>query len=380
MKYLHIVPLDSLSILPLAQMIQKYGDADEHEFMVTVTYQSILKNDPKMLSIRGLKYIPSFKRRKKWRKMRFIFRCGQAADHVIWHSFRTNNGYNPLLLFLNRKLLKKSTWIAADGEIGNYTNTPNGFLNRLIPRITRYVQKHLAHVGISFPSDREILVNQGVDSSKIAVLPYPIPARREALLDSVRIQNEPKRDTSMPKIQLGMTSQMGNGHRKLIEKMSGVTGIEQATIFIPFKYFLKEVRCNSGPVKYQRLIRKKGMRLPGRSIFLVRPVPVSSFLKYVDQIDAVFLMNQTICAPEFLFHLLAQRKKVFLPSDSPLFIHLNRLGAGIQPLERVDEGLTLQELLDCPSACLPESLEDYYHMERLAKTWGAWFESLNTAG
>ena len=125
MKYLHIIPLDSLLILPLAKMIQRYGDADEHEFMVTVTYQSILRNDPKMLAIKGLKCIPSFKRHKKLRKMLFIFRQAKKADHVIWHSFRTNSGYNPVLLFLNRKLLMKSTWIAADGET---TQTfPTGF-------------------------------------------------------------------------------------------------------------------------------------------------------------------------------------------------------------------------------------------------------------
>lgn len=379
MKYLHIVPLDSLSILPFAQMIQKHESADEHEFMVTVTYQSILKNDPRMLSIRGLKCIPAFRRNKKWKKMLFIFRCGKAADHVIWHSFRTNNGYNPVLLFLNRKLLRKSTWIAADGEIGNCTNTPSRFLNRFIPKITQYVQKRLAHVGIGFPSDEEILVNQGIDRSKIVVLPYPIPAKREAMLDSVYIQDELKRDVSIPKLQLGMTSQMGNGHRILIEKMSGLTGIEQAFIFIPFKYFLKGARCDSGSTRYQQLVRKKAMKLPCGSVFMARPASVSNFLRYVDQLDAVFLMNQAVCAPEFLFCLLAQRKKVFLPSGSPLFMYLNRLGAGIQPLERVDEGLTLQEVLDCPSARLPESLKSYYHMERLAKTWGTWLQSLNTA-
>lgn len=379
MKYLHIIPLDSLLILPLAKMIQRYGDADEHEFMVTVTYQSILRNDPKMLGIKGLKCIPSFKRHKKLRKMLFIFRQAKKADHVIWHSFRTNSGYNPVLLFLNRKLLMKSTWIAADGELGNYTNVPNRILNRFIPRITRYVQKRLAYIGVCFPSDQEVFANQGIDRARIAVLPYPIPAKREALLDFAIRQDKLACGAGCLKLQLGMTSQRGNQHRALMEKMSGLAGVEQAFAFIPFKYFLKEARCVSGTKKYQNSIRRKGKQLPCRSVFMDRPVSAQSFLKYVSQLDAVFLMNQAACALEFLFYLLAQEKKVFLPADSPLFIYLNCLGAGIQPLERIDEGLSLQEVLDCPNACLPAALKDYYHTERLAGVWEEWFQSLSAA-
>lgn len=376
MKYLHIIPLDSLLILPLAQMLHKYQDKDEHEFMVTVTYQSILKYQPKMLCIKGLKYIPNFKRGKKLQKMLFILGEAKRADYVVWHSFRTNGGYNPVLLFLNRKLRSKSIWIAADGEIGNYSNVPNRFLNRFIPFITQYVLKRLPYIGICFPPDREALVAQGVDSSKIVVLPYPIPPKRADLLHAAVKQECIPAQTNTFKLQLGMTSQAGNGHRLLVEKLARLEDSDQAVAFFPFKYFLSGARCIAGTKKYENAIQRKVRTLSGQSIVMKGSVPISIFLNYVDQLDAVFLANNTVCFLEFLFYLLARRKKIFLPSDSPLFSYLNTLGADIQPLERLDEVCTLQEALDCQNSRLPTILEDYFQEERLAKIWTDYFHSI----
>lgn len=378
MKYLHIIPLESALISPLVQILNKNDAENEHEFMVTVTFQSVLKNDPQMLCIRGLKCIPSFKRWAGLRRMVFILRKASQADHVIWHSFRTNRGYTPFLLFLNRKLLAKSTWVLSDGEIGNYTNVANRFLNYFTEYVNRYVQTHIIKVGVCFPSDMDVLEQRGVCREKIALLPYPIPQERADLLKNTTAEpHKAHCGKQAPLIQIGMSSQRGNLHLEIIKKVAELTEYTSVFAFIPFRYSMQGMPMASGTEPYKRQVRKWVKNLHCRSVCPDKQVSQDCFINYVELIDAIFLANQTVCQMEILFYFMAKGKKIFMPENSALYMYLNNLGANIQPLEALESGHTLAEVLECSRSNLPTELADFFEGETMAWRWIEFFRTLN---
>lgn len=377
MKILHIVPLSPNLLLPLVQMLNKYDKENEHTFLVTVTFASVLKNAPRMLCIRGLEYIPSFKHGGKIRRMLFLLHKARQADHVVWHSFRTNRGYSPFLLYLDKRLLKKSTWILADGEIGNYTNVSSRFLNHFTKYVHRYVQMHIAHIGVCFPPDGEVLEeSSGVSREKIVTLPYPIPEERVELLRKAKDCQEPYTNQAGPLIQIGMSSQSGNFHVQVIKRIMGLTEYRPACVFLPFQYAMQGMTVMSGTKAYRMQLRKWLKKLRCRSICLEKCVSPHVFMRYLDQLDAIFLANQTVCRLELLFHLLVRGKKIFLPKESVLYRYLNQMEADIQPLESLERGYSLDKVLDCPRANLPEELAGYFEEETMVRRWIGHFSTL----
>lgn len=377
MKVLHIIPLNYTLIFPLVQILNKYDKENEHQFLVTITFQSVLKNNPRLFCIRGLDCIPNFKRGKRFRRMTFILRKANQADHVVWHSFRTNGGYNPFLLSLDRKLLAKSTWIVHDGEIGSYTNVSNRFINHFTAYVNRYVQTHIAKIGVCFPSDIDVLVRSGVYKENIAVLPYPIPKERVKLLREKSEWRESNFNKEIPLIQIGMSSQAGNAHRQIIEKVMGLTEYQSACAFVPFQYSMWGMPVASGTKVYQKRLRRQIKKLCCRSICLEKQVSQSSFMSYIEQIDAVLLANDTACRLEYLFHLLAGKKRMFLPENSSLYRYLNQMNANIQPLEALEQGRSLADVLECPHSNLPAELVTYFEEETMAQRWTEHFLALN---
>lgn len=372
MKYLHIIPMDRALIMPLVQMLNKYDKENQHEYMVTVTFASVLKNNPRMLCIRALDYIPAYKKGGNLRRMAYLLKRCRQADRVVWHSFRTNGGYNPFLLFLDRKVLRKSIWLPADGEIGNYMNVANKLLNHFTARVNRYVQTHISAVGVSFPSDIEVLVEQGVERERIACLPYPIPWERVELLRKAS-ENTAEPTDRKTGFQIGLSSQAGNHHWQVIKRVVGLTQYRGARAFIPLQFSVFHTPAPTGTKIYQKQLRKQAKKLVCETVYLERPVSAEIFMEQLQQIDAAFLANNTACRTEFLLHLLAAGKKVFLPQDSQLYRYLNSAGANIQPLEELERGRTLQEVLDCPAACLPDALADFYDSEVVAERWVRYF-------
>lgn len=372
MEVLHIIPVAGNHIIPLAEALQRYDTENKHTFMVTVPLQTVLRQNAELLRIRDLRFVPVYRRHSGIRKLRYLLECAKNADRVVWHSLSTNGGYTPFFLYAFRSVLKKSTWIPAEGEIGNYMTVANKFLNRFVRRINLYVQRNVACIGLTVPSDEEALKAFDIRKPKTSILRYVMQPSQYAALSLCLAQPAPSVKKAAVYVQLGLNSQLENHHRHLIESLGSVPERERVCAFFPFCYTMRAVPYRGGTKVYMNRIKAAAQTLECRTVFLNKTVQEEEYCKLLSQMDVVLLGNSASCQTGMLLCLLALGKRVFMPEASPLYRYLNDSGANILPLEALSDIESLDSVLQMPGSHLPEPLMQSFAPEQIVAQWADW--------
>ncbi len=376
MEILHIIPANGTHIVPLANMLQRKDKENKHTFMVTTAFQTVVKNNVDLLQIRGLQCMPIFKGNSLKKKMRYLKNCAEKADHVVWHTMITTDGYTPFILYANKKLLKKSTWIPYEGEIGNFRSVSNKWKNRRAKRVNNYVQNHIRCVGLEHISDAELFEGTKSKDSIYTVLPYPFTAEQTEVFDRCIDNNTPKNSTSVPLVQLGLNSQSLNKQKALLNIFGELTDYSNSILFVQFCSALKQMRCEAGTKVNKNQVRKKASKLECKCVFKDKRMEADDYIQYVGKMDIALLGNHTSCQMHNLLCLLALNKRIFISQDSPLYDYLNSLGANVYSTEKLSELGSLSAAMELPGSKLPEVFKDYYTEASVLEKWQQWLSDI----
>lgn len=376
MDILHIIPINGSHIIPLAETLQRCDKENTHTFLVTTVFQTVLSKDIELLRIRNLQYMPVFKKQASLHKALYFIKCAKKADHIVWHSFRVNGGYTPFFLFFCRKFLKKSTWIPAEGEIGNFMSVSNRFLNRFSGFVNRYVQRNVSCIGISVPCEQKVLEEFGIKKPAVKVLPYvQNSVQKELLTHSLEKKRSLTKNPSTF-VQIGLSSQLGNNHRELLDRLCELSDYSDACVFLPFRYAPAGVPYASGTKMYMNKVRAKARKLECKTFFMERKVNIEDYLRLLSRMDIVILGNHEVFQMNMVVSLLAMGKRIFMPQESPLYQYLCELGAGVHSLEQLSEAGSLSCAMELPETNLPQELQSYFEAEQTLSLWKQWSGSI----
>ena len=145
---------------------------------------------------------------------------------------------------------------------------------------------------------------------------------------------------------------------------------------MPDHYGMDVMSMSCGSKTYRSRVAKKAAAAGIRAVTMSRRVSYEAFCRYIDALDAVLLGNEKSCHPEFFLHLLARKKRIFMPADSR--VQLNQCGAGIHALEEL-AGQDAAHIRDFSPACLPEELAEIYQGGSIAAKWIKWLEETEEA-
>lgn len=380
MRVLHVLSRDE-SLAPLSALYQQYDLQNEHSFLTMLPMTAVLKKYPAMLGIRGLQTIPPFKRFANIRRDRYVKKEAAKADHVVWHSFSGGDGANLKLLSKDPALLAKSTWVVSNDEIDNLKSEKKMLRGMDSDRLHDYVYNHVGGIIVPFPRDQEHLQLHGIHHTRVTAIPQAIPPERLALLR--RSMDEPRRpDVDAPNgrllVQVGLNMLVRNRHLDILSVVQTMENKEDMVLFMPDRYGMDGMSMPSASKTYRGRVVKKTAAAGVRTITMSRRVSYEAFCRYIDALDAVLLGNEKSCHPEFFLHLLARKKRIFMPADSPVRAQLNQYGAGIHALEDLAER-DAAHIRDFSPACLPEELAGIYQGGFIAAKWIKWLEEAEEA-
>ena len=334
--------------------------------------KAVIKNNAELLKIRGLQFKPGFKKRSLFRDFKYLSDCAKKADRIVWHSFRTNDGYCPFILYLNRKLLKKSTWIAGEGELGNYTSVPNKLLNRYTKKVNDYVQHNISCIGIDFPTDKEKIKELGFTHPKVRTLTYPYSVAEKNMLQ--RCMNA--KSTDLPKktpiMQIGMSSQRINRHIRLVSVLGNISWRDNCYLSLNFCSALAGTRFAAGTKVNKDMVKDSVEKMNGRMLVKDKVLSEDQYFKALQCVDMVMLANKESCQMRTLLCLLAMKKRIFAPGDSPLYENLNKMGANIHLHVKLIRSKSLADIAKLSGSNLPKRLVDYYSDTEILKRWIKW--------
>lgn len=372
MEILHIIPAGGTSVIPLAELLQRCDSDNRHTFLVTTPFQTVLKTNMELLRIRDLRCMPIFGRFKATRKLLYLHEQAKKADRVVWHTLKTNGGYTPFFLFLFRDILKKSMWIPCEGEIGNHTSVSNKVLNRCVQRISHHVQRRFRWIGLNCESDKTLLEEFAVTRPNVRVLPYVVGEYKQNALDLCRTGHTRTNRTKKLFLQIGLSSQRGNNHRELLEKLSDFPDLDKAFAFIPFRFIIPGIRYSGGTKPYMNKIRSAAAKTGMNVACPDKLVSVEDYVNRLSKMDMVILGNHESIQMGMLTCLLSMNKRIFMQDTSPLFRYLNEQGAGIHTLEELAEAGSLEAAMKLPGSRLPEALLQQYATDNILTLWKNW--------
>ncbi len=372
MEILHIIPAGGSHIIPLAEQLYLLDKENTHNFFVTIGYQAVLKINIELLGIRNLITMPSFGKFKNFRRFRYFISVAKKADRIVCHSFTMGDGYIPYILYLYPSLLKKTTWIPAEGEIDNYVSVRNKFLNRFAQRVNHYVQHNVSEIGIHDPVVQNVLKNSKIEKPAVCLLPYVLTLEQQLAFQKCKEKSNLEKKSSAICIQIGLNSQRNNQHKHLLDVFCNLSDCQNAWVFIPFRNIVKGMQFGPGTKVYMNRVRAESTIIGSRTVFIDRFCEPNSYSNLLSSMDIVLLANKDSCQWGTLLCLLEAGKRIFIDKESPLYYYLNELGANVYSLEKLEEIGSLQSALELPGSKLPQQLEQEYDNAQIVAHWKQW--------
>lgn len=375
MSILHIVPAQTGRVLDLMKIIHRRVPNTDHQFMTMISKNNLIKNCPQLLAIPDIITLDINGYFKRIKKSIFIFRKLKNADHIIWHSFPTTTGIPIALLFFFPFLCKKSTWIVQGDDVNSWPTMGGKIKSFFYNHIQRTIRKKISNIGVIFESDKEALARLGYAKDKIWHTPYPIKSILVESYNNLKSKNNTK---SSIYIQLGMNSQQFNNHLEYINKLSEYKN-ERIRLILPMDYYYFENHINRDTEIYKTKVSKSLESVfPNKSFILNKQVKVEAYANFLRKVQiAIFNNYSTIIYPWLVIDYLKAGKKVFLPSNSPLYEYLKECGATVFPSESIGI-IDFKEFSTLPeSVVVPHKLDLYYNEDYIINEWGKFVNAIN---
>jgi hypothetical protein len=230
--------------------------------------------------------------------------------------------YDPTLFFwsLNKKLLKKSTWIVWGSDIYAFQKKEQSLRTRFYERLRQNIIPGFPEIAAFVPEDFDIIAS--IYNSKARYLPilYPLPVD-VSQLDNV---NDIPREGAFS-VMIGNSGDPTNRHFEIIEMLS-VFRNEDMKVFCPMAY--------GGSQEYRELVNRKGISTFGDNF--IPWLEMKGKQEYAEQlagIDVAIMNHKRQQGLGNILALLYLGKKVFIRKEVSSYSFLMRNNCNIYAVE-----------------------------------------------
>lgn len=301
--YIHIFASQTAYGWALLNMLEQEVDLDNHLFIF-----GLGKDHP-------MKYPYSSKMQEKILYLKHpadiltILKHVYNADWIYIHLL----AYDPTLLFwsLNRKLLRKSTWIVWGSDIYAFQKQKLSIRTRVYERLRRRIIPVFSEIAAFVKEDFELISSVYGSTAKYLPILYPLPVSLEQLENIGTVRKDPELI-----VMIGNSGDPTNNHIAMIELLSD------------FRKFAMKVVCPlayGGTEEYRQLVIKAGIATFGNNF--IPWLEMKGKQEYAGQlanVDIALMNHQRQQGLGNILALLYLGKKLFIRSDTTSFLFLKR--------------------------------------------------------
>lgn len=239
----------------------------------------------------------------------FVLRHIFNAEWIYLHYL----AYDPTLLFwaLNKKLIRRSTWIVWGNDIYSYYKRNKNLKTKVYERLRNIIIPHFTEIAAFVEEDFDLIKKLYKCEARYCPILYPIPVNR-AHLDKFRNKIKSEGITFL----IGNSGDSSNRHIEMIDSLSRFQN-ENIIIKCPLSY--------GGSLDY-----KKAVINYGKEIFGNKFIPITQFMNADDyaqllsSIDVALMNHKRQQGLGNILALIYLGAKVYLRSDITSFYFFKR--------------------------------------------------------
>ncbi|RDW21448.1 4-alpha-L-fucosyltransferase [Oceanobacillus arenosus] len=296
MKNLHILNNDKFTE-PYINFVNKYFNLKQHQFAVIPTLNTVIESKSK-----NTKYFYS-------QPFDFILllRYLNQADRIFLHSL-----FSPkimVILFLQPWLLKKCYWIIWGKDLYDYNKARESIKAKSKEFLRAFIIKRFGHIVTLVKGDYDLAKKWYGVKGMYHHGAYITPISKKNL-DTLPLSERKKEQLI---IQIGNSADPTNNHLEALNKLARFRE-KNIIIYVPLSY--------AGNKTYVNLIIEEGKRIFGdKFIPLTEFLPSKEYSNYLNNIDIAIFNNDRQQALGNIYALLYLNKKVFIRSDTSMWLH-----------------------------------------------------------
>lgn len=357
MKILHVMHNDKF-IKPYIKFINDNFNKEEHYFLII---SGVSKEIIQVPNYSNVHYINDLKIKNKTLQVFLSFlplsyilvKNSLGSNKIYFHSF--HNKRMILFLFIFRKFLKKSNWIVWGGDLYEYEERKDSFVNKIWYKIEDYVKSNIAYVNTLVPEDykkaKEYYLIKGkykkaqyVSDINFNFIDSLIPDKKEEIY-----------------IQIGNSATSSNNHFEIIDTLSKFKN-EKIKIFCILSY---------GDKEYGKKVAEYGEQIFGNKfIGIFDFMPINKYWNYLKNIDILVLDHNRQQGLGNITMLSYFEKKIYLRDDISSWSYLTQdIGLKLNSFENI-KNETFEEFLKNNAFGNKEKLKKtVYSNEYRKKLW-----------
>lgn len=232
--------------------------------------------------------------------------------------------YDPTLLFwfLNKKILKKSTWIVWGNDVYSYNKRNKNIKTRLYESLRRNIIPVFPEIAAFVAEDVDFIRDKYKSKAEYVPILYPIPVN----LNNLKFVSG-KRETDKPVFLLGNSADPSNMHIEVLEALSKHKDAD-LRIYCPLSY--------GGTMPYKQEVIAIGKRLFGENFIpLTELLDASGYANLLSEVDIALMNHNRQQGLGNILALLYLGKKVYMRTNITSYHFFYRNKAAVFDIEEI---------------------------------------------
>lgn len=361
------------------KFITENFDSDEHKFLIMATKDQVITHTPRLMAFtRNSYYLPKSKR-KIWdvRSLRQIFRLFDEAKHIIWHSLAGFQGKRLPVLYCRSKYLRKTVWIEHWFDLKYWESKKKGLFSSIRNYCNYKIRKDIECVGLTMVSDELFYRNSFSQNVQCVETPMPIPKNRLKIMK--RVNEEFTIEKHHPIILVGYGASEEYKHCECIDRLVNFKEEIFSLVFFMNLGITWEYRAFAGEY-YRKRVEQYAEKTLGRKPVIIKRknTPEEAYFQIIKSIDIAVFDGERPITFDLLLYLLYMGKKVFLPSEQPLYKYLIANGVKVFDTNTL-QNISYSELMKQPEFTDEEMnwIEGRLNHDLLLGRWKSFFNTLD---
>jgi len=310
--YVHIFANQTAYSWALLNLLEKEIDIENHIFVFGIGRDHPMDYPYSPHLQKHILYLK--KPRQLIHILTLIYRANWLYIHLL--------AYDPTLFFwsLNKKLLKKSTWVVWGSDIYAFQKKEQSLRTRVYESLRQHIIPGFPEIAAFVPEDFDIIASFYKSKARYLPILYPLPVD-VSQLDNVK--NIPKEGAFS--VMIGNSGDPTNNHLEMIELLS-VFRNEDMKVFCPMAY--------GGTHEYRELVISKGISTFGDNFIpWLEMKGKQEYAQQLEQIDVAIMNHKRQQGLGNILALLYLGKKVFIRKEVSSYSFLMRNNCNIYPVE-----------------------------------------------
>lgn len=333
-KYLYVLGSCSRVTFEFIKLTQSRYRKEEHFFYIPMG-KKVLSVEPEFGLESNVIFPPN---ERMMSRLLFEYRLFSNAENIILHGiFFQNSTLIPLLI--NKYSSNSISWIEHGGDLYNWKDNRNTISSKLINWLNKKVREKSKVIGICHPMDeyylrKEFDINCPVVYTQFRTIEDPF---------SFFEKNKPKTEKDKKLvIQVGHNAFEIGKHIQVLDMLEKYKD-ENIRIVLPMSYGLSGIKGKYGGVDYRNAVfRVAKCIFKNKAIPMYRKIDLNSYIRYLWNVDIVILNLTRQAGLGNIHPLLYMNKKIFMPSDSPMYQFFIREGVEVYNTYDIDK-MTYEE-------------------------------------